>query len=117
MFLNFNKISTNYNMQLTKEQVIEIMNEGEHEDTIRHGWRTSSFVYNGYEFKNVETHGGHEGAGEEYWYVFSVTNGESVVHWKVPGFYASHYGSEADLSDMYEVKPVEKTYIDWEAIK
>ena len=63
--------------------------------------------------KHVDSHGGHEGAGEEMWVVFSVTDGDVSRIFRKDGYYASWDGSDWD-GDFREVKPKLKTITVWE---
>lgn len=68
------------------------------------------------ELEHVHTEGGGEGDGEEYWVVIKarlLKNPNEETLWKIPGFYQSYAGGELDIYDTYQVKPVEKTYIDY----
>lgn len=60
----------------------------------------------------VADYGG-EGQGEEYWVVFSVTDGDVTRHFRMDGSYASYYGAEFD-GDLREVTPQQKTITVWE---
>lgn len=59
----------------------------------------------------VERFGG-EGKGEEYWIIFKV--GEETF--KVDGYYSSWDGVNWDDSEVYKVKPVEVTVIQYEKV-
>lgn len=59
----------------------------------------------GINFEHVDRYGG-EGEGEEYWSVYSFSDGQEVVFIKFDGTYASYYGSEFD--EFYEVQAVER---------
>lgn len=54
-----------------------------------------------------EHHGGYEGAGEDYWFVWKVTQDDKVLYWKFQGYYMSHYGRE--IEGVQQVKPRKKT--------
>lgn len=60
----------------------------------------------GLTFKFVDRYGG-EGEGENYWSVYSFSDGNEVVFIKFDGYYASYEGATFD--ELYEVKAVEKT--------
>ncbi len=60
----------------------------------------------GLTFKFVDRYGG-EGEGENYWSVYSFSDGSEVVFIKFDGWYASYEGATFD--EFYEVKAVEKT--------
>lgn len=78
-----------------------------------------SFEYEGHKFDHEEQYGGMD-MGSEYWIVFSVTNladTKDVTHYKVPGFYQSHYGSELEWDSLFEVKQQKKTVTVWEETK
>lgn len=65
----------------------------------------------GWSLKYVDNYGG-EGYGDLYWYVFTVTDGNTTRHVKVDGAYASYYGGEYDK--WFEVFPKEKVITVWE---
>lgn len=62
--------------------------------------------------RRVADYGG-EGQGDEYWVVFSVTEGDVVRTFRKDGWYQSYNGGEFD-SELVEVKPVQKTITVWE---
>lgn len=53
-----------------------------------------------------DSYGG-EGKGEEYWHVYSITNGTETVYVKFDGYYASYSGSE--FQEWFFVEPKEVT--------
>lgn len=57
--------------------------------------------------KLVDEYGG-EGQGEEYWVVFSVSDGEVTRLFRMDGYYASYCGSEFD-GELKEVQARQKT--------
>lgn len=57
--------------------------------------------------KLVDEYGG-EGQGDEYWVVFSVSDGGVTRLFRMDGYYASYYGSEFD-GDLKEVQARQKT--------
>lgn len=61
--------------------------------------------------KEVDEYGG-EGQGDQYWKIYSVTQGETVRSFKLDGWYASYDGGYYD--EFYEVKPELKTITVWE---
>ena len=66
------------------------------------------YYFDGFTLVHIETHGGGEGSGEEYWMVFAVqVGGNNIAYFKWSGYYASYDGGY--LTDLYEVIPVEKT--------
>ena len=79
-------------------------------------WSKKTLTHEGLSIAHKETHGGHEGAGEDHWVVLQVTEIETgnITFWKVPGFYQSYNGAELEIDNIYEVKPVEKTITVWE---
>jgi hypothetical protein len=81
-------------------------------------WTDSSVTVPGIgDLAGVENHGGHEGAGEERWMVFSVTDSDgSERTFRKSGWYGSYVGTEWG-GDFEEVKPAEKTIRVWEATK
>lgn len=114
---------------LTKEQVKEALNT-EHKCAGYSGNEyqeegkviirdESNFEYNGYKFDFKEQYGGMD-MGSEYWIVFSVTSvtdSNDVVYYKVLGWYQSHYGSELEWDNLFEVSRKEKTIMVWEEVK
>lgn len=60
----------------------------------------------------VEEYGG-EGQGEEYWVVFSLTEGNLNRYFRKPGWYQSYDGGELD-GDLTEVNPVAKVITVWQ---
>ncbi len=71
---------------------------------------------NGWLGKNVHCEGGGEGDGEEYWIVFSLTKDNVIKYFRVDGWYQSYNGGELEWSNMFEAKPVQKTYTDYDKI-
>lgn len=65
----------------------------------------------GWELTPSDSYGG-EGQGDSYWYVFKVSDGKTVRHVKVDGWYASYSGGEYDT--WYEVFPKQKQVTVWE---
>lgn len=61
--------------------------------------------------KYVDDYGG-EGQGDEYWVVFSITQGDVTRNFKKQGGYASFAGGEFD-GDLTETFPEERTIIVW----
>lgn len=79
----------------------------------------SSFTYENHKFNFEEQYGGMD-MGSEYWIVFSVTNladDNDVVYYMVPGWYQSHYGSELEWGNIFEVTRKEKVVMVWEETK
>lgn len=60
----------------------------------------------------VDDYGG-EGQGDDYWVVFSLTQGDVTRHFKKPGWYQSYAGGELD-GDLMDVTPVQKVITVWE---
>lgn len=79
----------------------------------RISWRGEELVLAGSEWviKYVYDFGG-EGQGDQYYYIFSVSDGETTRTVKVHGWYASHYGGEYE--DWRETFPKLKTITVWE---
>lgn len=69
----------------------------------------------GWIYKCEERFGGHEGAGETHYIVFSLTKEKVVSYWQIDGYYMSYQGSELD-SEPYQVKQEEKTILVWNKI-
>lgn len=104
-----------------KDKVIELLNEADNDicreffnaeisDNLQ--WNsdeTNEFLKllqeNKINFKLVDRHGG-EGEGEQYWAVYSFSDGQEVVFIKFDGYYMSYDGSTYE--NFYEVKAVEK---------
>lgn len=61
---------------------------------------------------NLEARYGGEGEGDDYWSVYSVTNGEDTVYMRFQGWYASYHGSE--FTEWFFVEPKEKTIVVFE---
>ncbi len=106
-------------MILTKKEIIDICKKNaDLMDSLQYSSHRAEPVKVGeIEFKNVERKGGCEGGGDEFWFVFSVSDGQSTDYWQVNGFYQSNYGTEFDISDMYPVKSKRVEISVWEAIK
>lgn len=64
--------------------------------------------------KEIDSYGG-EGKGEEYWKVFSLTQGAATRAFKLDGYYAS-YGNGGEYDEFYEVTPELKTITVWKRI-
>lgn len=64
------------------------------------------------EIKTVYQFGG-EGCGDDYYTIYHFVTHD--VYIKFAGWYASHYGSE--YSNMYEVRPIEVTKIEYKRVK
>lgn len=60
--------------------------------------------------KEIDSYGG-EGRGEEYWKVFSLTQGTTTRTFKLDGYYSSY--SEGGYDEFYEVTPELKTITVW----
>ena len=58
---------------------------------------------------------GGEGQGDDYWSVYSFTNGTDVVYVKFNGWYASYSGSE--FSEWFFVEPKKVEVVKYVAIK
>ncbi len=63
-------------------------------------------------FEVKQQHGG-EGEGDKYWIVYHFIDHDIYI--KFYGWYASYHGAE--YQDMYEVKPVEVTVIEYQEVK
>lgn len=76
-------------------------------------WRGKSLILDSldWELTYSDNYGG-EGQGDSYWYVFKVSDGKTVRHVKVDGWYASYSGGEYDT--WYEVFPKQKQITVWE---
>ena len=61
---------------------------------------------------HVDEYGG-EGKGDEYWVVFSLTDGDVTRYFKKSGGYASYHGGELD-GNLEEVSPKKKEITVWE---
>jgi hypothetical protein len=72
-----------------------------------------SFEFNGFTFKREEVYGGGEGDGEEYWAVFSVSNGDETRYFKADGWYASYEGGYIEWENFFEVRSEKKTIDVW----
>ena len=69
----------------------------------------NDFKHKNFTLRHVQTKGGHEGDGEEYWMVIAVeVDGEAIAHYEWTGYYASYDGVHLD-NGPYEVTPKEKT--------
>jgi hypothetical protein len=106
---------------LNKEQLIELLRDHGTETVADTPWRKEEeggFDHEGYKVRHVLRHGGHEGAGEEHFVVFSVedSNGNKE-YWEIPGWYQSHYGSELEVDGLFQVKPVEVTVVQYHPVK
>lgn len=64
----------------------------------------------------VESYGGCEGSGEEYWIVVKIKHNSIETYWKVPGWYQSYEGSELEWNNAYQVEQYEKTVLAWREI-
>lgn len=64
--------------------------------------------------KLVDEYGG-EGQGDEYYFVFSVTDGDVTRFFKRHGYHVSHDGSYLE-GPTTERTPVEKTVIVWQSV-
>lgn len=64
----------------------------------------------GWTLKYLDGYGG-EGKGDEYWFVFTVTDGTTTRHVKVDGWYQSYNGGEYDK--WFEVFPKKKEITVW----
>jgi len=74
-----------------------------------------NFQVGDYHFKYEDSFGG-EGNGDDYWIVFSLHKEEEETlkrFYQVPGWYASHCGGELEISNIFEVKPLQKTITVW----
>lgn len=65
----------------------------------------------GWELKYVDSYGG-EGKGEEYWCVFSVSDGETIRSIQMDGSYSS-YGDGGQLDEWFEVFPEQEMVTVW----
>lgn len=57
-------------------------------------------------FKHEDNYGG-EGMGDDYWSVYSFTDGKETVYIKFDGWYQSYNGSE--FTEWFFVEPKQKT--------
>lgn len=64
-------------------------------------------------YKHKDNHGG-EGEGDQYWSVYSFTNGADVVYVKFNGWYASYDGS--NFTDWFFVEPATVEVVQYFAI-
>lgn len=62
---------------------------------------------------SVEDGYGGEGKGDDYWGVFSISEGDRKEYYKISGYYASYSGSSVEYDDFTQVIPAEKTVIYW----
>jgi alpha-amylase/alpha-mannosidase (GH57 family) len=62
----------------------------------------------------IDRHGG-EGEGDDYWSVYSFTDGTDTVYVKFQGWYASFVGSE--FTDYFFVAPREITMVVFDAVE
>jgi hypothetical protein len=60
----------------------------------------------------IESYGG-EGKGDEYWVVFSLSEGDVTRYFRKDGWYQSYSGGELD-GELTEVTPVPKVVTVWE---
>ena len=98
---------------LTKRQLIELIENDEHvKETLIYG---GDATHEGYSLKHEEQFGG-EGQGDSYWYVFSVSKDNNTEYWEVPGWYASHQGSETNPEEMFRVVKKQNIIDCWEAV-
>lgn len=73
-------------------------------------------VIDGVSITVKEAEGG-EGQGDTFYVVLEVRDGDSDAEfWMVPGWYQSHYGGELEWYAVHQVKPVERTHIDWDRV-
>ncbi len=75
------------------------------------------FEADGFKLKNVERHGGREGAGSDHWIVFSADDGNEIRTFKMDGWYASYEGSYIDPDTLHEVEEVKAVKSEWRAKK
>ncbi len=93
-----------------KSKLITILEKiGKYELEELKNWKDES----GLEISTKYTHGGYEGAGEEYYLILEVTNGGETSFWKVPGYYMSHDGIYVEIQNIYQVVAKEKTITVW----
>jgi len=76
----------------------------------------NKFENNKYILEKKDTFEGYEGAGEEMWVVYSLTSkvDNSIVYFKMNGWYNSWDSNEWEGIDIVEPKEVKK--IEWENI-
>lgn len=65
----------------------------------------------GWDLKYVDSYGG-EGQGDEYWCVFSVSDGETIRSIQLDGSYSS-YGDGGQLDEWFEVFPEQEMVTVW----
>jgi hypothetical protein len=105
---------------LTKPTIVKYLREDDEETDcprLQLLREDCDFEVKGYKFAVENSHGGYEGAGEEYHIVISITKDDEKSFWKIPGWYQSHYGSELEPENMFEVEEVEKVIKVWEKKK
>lgn len=101
---------------LTLSEIKNLLNENDElQEAVRYDG-SSAFEIAGVSFQNVECFGGREGAGEEHWVVFSVTENETTRTFKIEGSYASYVGSELDWDAVTEVESVPVTVKQWHPV-
>ena len=71
-------------------------------------------VIDGVSFFTKEVYGGSEGEGETHYVIIEAKYEDEVSFWKIPGWYNSYDGAYLEIGNMFQVKPVEKTVIDWQ---
>lgn len=102
---------------LDKETLVKLLKEdGLYEEVAYASSRKDGFEHEGHKIRHVERYGGHEGAGEEHWVVFSVEKDDKIEYWEVPGWYQSHHGSEVEIDGMFRVQPVEVKVRHWHSL-
>ncbi len=101
-------------MKLNKKQLLEIINKAKEEgllEDIEYGMQPK--LVEGITFNTEESHGGGEGSGENFWFVFSTDKDGVKQYWEVDGSYYSYHGLEYDWNDLYEVEPGTKVVNVW----
>lgn len=100
---------------LTKKQLVKLL-ENEDNLEIIHYEDKKVIDFEGFKIQQEEQFGG-ESQGDSYWIVFSVKKDDKVEYWEIPGFYQSNYGSEIEILNIFQVKPVQVTVRQWQAVK
>lgn len=116
-----------FGLQKENDRLIATYGQGDRETTLDYiDWNAAQglFSWGKYEDKAIkhngiavslaEQHGG-EGQGDEYWIVFNAVSDGQEQYFRIDGWYSSYNGSEFEDDDLFEVAPVERTYISWEA--
>lgn len=105
-------------------QVIEEFEEGRDDPAFEKSSKWADVHYNegdsisfgdGWTIKNIHVEGGGEGDGETHFAILELTrHGNNCGYFKIPGWYASYDGGTLELSELHEVRPVERLVTFWE---